>query len=207
MVENEFEYIEFLIGNGLQDNSAYSYGRYLEAISSHLEMPIAYGTVTSDEVVEDILERLSDTDLAQGYQSNCGTALRCYLRFVSETPPEYLAPDEITNPEQYFEGVRKTITVNAYERDINARRRCLEIHGYNCAVCEMNFEAVYGQVGLGYIHVHHKVPLSEIGTGYEVNPETGLVPICPNCHAMLHRPREGMTIEELRQAYHGENGI
>ena len=38
MVENEFEYIEFLVQGGLQDNSAYSYGRYLEAVSRHLHI-------------------------------------------------------------------------------------------------------------------------------------------------------------------------
>lgn len=45
----------------------------------------------------------------------------------------------------------------------------------------------YGSLGKGFIHVHHKIPLSEIGDEYEVDYVNDLIPVCPNCHAMLHR--------------------
>ncbi|MYB24015.1 MAG: hypothetical protein F4X37_02710 [Acidimicrobiia bacterium] len=47
-----------------------------------------------------------------------------------------------------------------------------------------------------------KTPLSEIEDheNHVVNPLEDLVPVCPNCHAMLHRPKgQTLTVEELRQ--------
>lgn len=98
------------------------------------------------------------------------------------------------------EGAVKLVTVNRYERNRFARKRCIETFGYRCSVCEIDFSERYGQVGRGFIHVHHLVPLSEIGERYEVDPVTDLRPVCPNCHAMLHhRTVVPRTIEELRR--------
>ena len=98
-------------------------------------------------------------------------------------------------------GAKKKIIVNSYERNPAARKKCIEIHGLNCAVCNINFEEVYGVIGKGFIHVHHVKPLSEIDTNYNVNPETDLVPVCPNCHAMLHRKEYVISIESLKEMY------
>lgn len=106
-------------------------------------------------------------------------------------------PEEV-GPEALTEGTKKQITVNAYERNPEARRRCIEKHGLQCAVCNFHFELFYGLIGKGYIHVHHLRPISSIGSEYEVDPENDLRPVCPNCHAMLHRGEELLSIEELR---------
>ena len=65
----------------------------------------------------------------------------------------------------------------------------------------MSFEDKYGEIGTGFIHIHHIVPISEIGKEYEINYKTDLVPVCPNCHAMLHRKVNDrtLTIEELKE--------
>lgn len=207
MVESEFEYIEFLVQGGLQDNSAYSYGRYLEAVSRHLNINLNRSTVASDREVREILDRLSDADLAERYKNNCGTALRAYLRFLSQEQPEFRYPDEISNPEGYAEGAKKQITVNSYERDRQARNRVIEIHGLDCFVCAMNFESMYGEIGIGFIHVHHLIPLHKIDNTYQVNPEKDLVPVCPNCHAMLHRSKNPPTIEQLKDAMQKQKSI
>lgn len=80
------------------------------------------------------------------------------------------------------EGTLRQIQVNAYERSGEARRKCIEYHGTQCAVCEFDFARVYGSAMDGYIHVHHLRPLAEIGTAYVVDPRRGLLPVCPNCH-------------------------
>lgn len=207
MVENEFEYIEFLVQDGLQDNSAYSYGRYLEAVSRHLHINLNRTTVTSDVDVREILDQLSETELAERYKNNCGTALRAYLRFLGRVQPEFSYPEEITNPEDYVEGARKRITVNSYERDRQARNKAIEIHGLDCFVCAMNFENIYGEIGIGFIHVHHIVPLHIIDNTYQVDPENDLVPVCPNCHAMLHRSNNPPTIKQLKDAMRKQKSI
>jgi 5-methylcytosine-specific restriction protein A len=91
------------------------------------------------------------------------------------------------------------IEVSRYERDHNARRVCLAFHGTSCTVCGFSFEASYGEIGQGFIQVHHVVPDSMLGPGYLLDPITDLVPLCANCHAMAHlgvnTPR---TVSELR---------
>jgi 5-methylcytosine-specific restriction protein A len=64
----------------------------------------------------------------------------------------------------------------------------------------MDFEKMYGELGRGFIHIHHVVPISTIGKEYLLDPVKDLVPVCPNCHAMLHRGINGrvLTVEELR---------
>jgi predicted HNH restriction endonuclease len=67
-----------------------------------------------------------------------------------------------------------------------------------CTVCGFNFDETYGEdYADGYIQIHHIKPLSEYEG--EVDPETDLVPLCANCHAMAHRRRPTVTtIGELR---------
>lgn len=109
--------------------------------------------------------------------------------------------EEIENPDEIYEGAKKSIIVNRYERDPEARRRCIEVHGCQCSICGLDFVETYGKVGEGFIHVHHIVPLSAIGEEYKVDPINDLIPVCPNCHAMLHRIENGkyLTVQELRQ--------
>lgn len=110
-----------------------------------------------------------------------------------------LLPEEVSEKkEDLFEGATRTITVNAYERNQEAREQCLEIHGYNCFVCDFDFEKKFGELGKNYIHVHHNKPLSEIKKEYEVDPENDLTPVCPNCHAMLHKRKPAYSVEELK---------
>lgn len=108
---------------------------------------------------------------------------------------------EIVPPEaDLYEGLKKQVTVNKYERSSIARARCVEHHGYVCMVCGFDFKEFYGDVGDEYIHVHHITPLHTINQSYRINHETDLIPVCPNCHAMLHRKIGGsvLSIDELR---------
>lgn len=73
--------------------------------------------------------------------------------------------------------------MNWYERDRNARDACIQYYGPRCKVCALDFEERYGEIGKGFIHVHHTVPLSELGEKYTVDPIADLVPVCPSCNA------------------------
>lgn len=97
----------------------------------------------------------------------------------------------------YQEGSLRQIQVNAYERNPTARAACISHFGTTCQVCNTDLVSVYGEVARGYIQVHHLRPLSEVGEQYEVNPYTDLIPVCPNCHAMLHQCQPAYTPDEL----------
>lgn len=93
----------------------------------------------------------------------------------------------------YEEGKSFRVTVTSYERNPIARKECIEYYGgYKCQICGLDFEKVYGAVGKKFIHVHHISFISSMsGHGHKTNPSTDLIPVCPNCHAMLHRKVNG----------------
>ena len=110
-------------------------------------------------------------------------------------------PDEITGRE-YHEGAAKRVPVNRYERDTKARDACINKYGWKCQICGLDFEEMYGEIGHNFIHVHHKIPLNSIGMEYIVDPANDLIPLCPNCHAMIHKLEGEITgdaaVEQLK---------
>lgn len=116
---------------------------------------------------------------------------------------EFIGADEITDTTHLTEGAVKTITVNAYERNPKARQKCIEHWGSNCSVCGFNFKSYYRELGEGFIHVHHLKPIAKVGEEYKVDPVNDLRPVCPNCHSMLHRKKELLSIEELKNLIEG----
>jgi hypothetical protein len=103
----------------------------------------------------------------------------------------------------YLEGTAVRVLVNRYERDRHARDECVAHHGAVCVACGFDFGHEYGDLGEGFIHVHHVVPVATVGRRYSVDPINDLVPVCPNCHAMLHRTDPPMTIRDLRRRLRG----
>jgi 5-methylcytosine-specific restriction enzyme A len=108
-------------------------------------------------------------------------------------------PDEVSTSEPHIEGAVERVSVNRYERDPEARAKAIEHYGAACKACGLDFETAYGPIGEGFIHVHHVVPLSSIGGTYVVDPIKDLVPVCPNCHAMLHKRVPPYTVDELQR--------
>ena len=107
-------------------------------------------------------------------------------------------PDELIPGRRYWEGAAQVVTVNRYERDPAARTACIARWGTSCAVCEFSFGRVYGELGEGFINIHHLTPLASNSGVREVNPVEDLRPVCPNCHAMLHRAEPPLAISELK---------
>ncbi|MEN6640847.1 MAG: HTH domain-containing protein [Armatimonadia bacterium] len=107
----------------------------------------------------------------------------------------YESPDVIGWPE----GAKTTVKVNRFERDNRNRIACLNRHGCVCCVCGVDFGSEYGELGEGFIEVHHLTPLSQVKEGYQVNPVVDMVPVCPNCHNMMHRRNPPISPEQLRR--------
>jgi 5-methylcytosine-specific restriction protein A len=108
--------------------------------------------------------------------------------------------DTITDDNRVFsEGSPNQVVVTRYERNPYARKTCIEHYGLTCISCGFNFEAIYGTLGKDFIHVHHIKQMSSIGKKGAVDPIKDLRPICPNCHAMIHRRKKPYTIEEIKE--------
>ncbi len=103
------------------------------------------------------------------------------------------------NAENDSEGRRILYYTNRYERSPRNRENAIRQHGTTCQVCGFNFEDVYGDIGRGFIEVHHVVPLSSKDAVTSVNPSTDLVCLCANCHRMIHKAPNGVySVEELK---------
>lgn len=99
-----------------------------------------------------------------------------------------------------IEGNVKYYYGKRYERDSKNRKLAIKKHGLNCYACGFNFEEVYGERGKDFIEVHHLKPLSALEEAIKINPETDLVPLCANCHRMVHRRKDDiLSIEELKE--------
>jgi hypothetical protein len=103
------------------------------------------------------------------------------------------------------EGARRDLVLTSYERDPLLRAACISHHGARCAACGIAFGATYGSIAEGFIHVHHRQPLAEVGEEHAIDPITDLVPLCPNCHAVAHLREPPLTPEEIADML-GENG-
>ncbi|WP_214848761.1 HNH endonuclease [Exiguobacterium sp. s193] len=97
-----------------------------------------------------------------------------------------------------IEGSSREYYGKRYERNARNRMLAIQEHGLSCKVCNFNFEMMYGEHGKDFIEIHHIKPLSTLSKAIKVNPKTDLVPLCSNCHRMIHRRKnEVLTIEEL----------
>lgn len=115
-------------------------------------------------------------------------------------------PEEVPEGSTYSEGSVQRVLVNRYERDARARDRCIRRHGTICVLCGFDFVAEYGEVMRGFTHVHHLKPLSSVAEDYRVDPIRDLRPVCPNCHAVLHRREPSYSLQEVRQFLQNQKG-
>lgn len=127
--------------------------------------------------------------------------LKLYSEFYQEYPRELescLLPDEDEEGTRYTEGAVRTVVVNRYERDLKGRKACIQHYGATCTICGFDFAQVYGDIGQGFIHVHHITELSSIGKEYSLDPVKDLRPVCPNCYAMIHQKKPAYSLDEIR---------
>lgn len=101
-----------------------------------------------------------------------------------------------TDAETYTEGRIKDIVLSIHERDPIARRKCIEHYGPRCYICKFDFASRYGPLFEGLIHVHHRTPLYLQSENHPVDPILDLIPVCPNCHMVLHSKSDGVYTPE-----------
>jgi 5-methylcytosine-specific restriction enzyme A len=192
-----------VIGDSIQDPESDKGDRYCEILDYQ-------------EFEEEVLSKI-----AGNYLEEIPAAKRYnYWRFgVRETSNETYAnilaqartrgymislPSEHNDLESFdlVEGKKRVRYSAYYERNPFYRNKAIEIHGFSCLACGFSFQKLYGELGKGYIHVHHNKPISESGAT-RINPRTDMSVLCPNCHAMAHRDKHHTrTVTELRKLIH-----
>lgn len=119
-----------------------------------------------------------------------------------------LTAGEVKNSAGYKEGTLKRVFVNSYERSKRARRECLNHYGRKCYACGIDPNKTFAFLGKlkvdfdnGIIQVHHKIPLSQIPRAYKIDPIKDLVPLCPNCHSIVHLQDPPISVENIKKFY------
>lgn len=139
-----------------------------------------------------------------GHNQEAVQALASLVGRPLPTPSFVLIAEQVSAENAaLMEGALHRVVSSQYERNPAARLACIKHYGAICFVCGFSFEATYGELGRGFIHVHHLAPVSSIGKEYQVNPIEDLRPVCPNCHAMLHRTNPPLAVEELQTLVSG----
>lgn len=113
------------------------------------------------------------------------------------------------------EGVKKLVETKVYERSSTLRKIAIEHFTKNddilCDACKFSYNKFYGRIGKGYIEIHHIKPIfkyedEELGKTIDASLKN-VVPVCSNCHRMIHRDWQNplqvdCLIEQINQ-----NGI
>jgi 5-methylcytosine-specific restriction protein A len=87
------------------------------------------------------------------------------------------------------------------KRSQAAKAECIRLKGCHCNICGFDFEKTYGELGKNYIEVHHITPIGQLSTaeGYDgTDPQKDLIPLCSNCHSMIHRRKEPYQPNEVK---------
>lgn len=150
-----------------------------------MELDVTSRLVSSNPSVENLSEQALVT-------SSACLAMVMSLLSVDETDGA-----ATTGTNGMPEGALMTVQVNRYERSPANRAACIAHYGTVCQACGFDFLKVYGELGEGFVEVHHRIPVSKMGADYFVNPVSDLVPLCSNCHSMVHKCNPPMDIEAL----------
>jgi 5-methylcytosine-specific restriction protein A len=172
-------------------------GATQKGLQALIDAGLAHEISVEALVLEPRFSRLF-TDAERGEAARRLAALPGYAK-RRPVPPSEVHPETLRADAQYREGTSIEVKVNAYERSATARAACIARHGCRCAVCDLKFESRYGPIGKDFIHVHHKKPLAGMRAEYQVDPVKDLMPVCPNCHAMLHTSDPPLSVDELKQ--------
>lgn len=155
--------------------------------------PLATG-MSEDEICILEQERIRTYENWQGFLDHLG--IEHQVKKTSTTP---LSAD---SAKHYFEYVQKKNGMMEFEltyRNRTAREKCLELQGMRCAVCGFDSMEKYGIPGI--IHVHHKDPVADMDDKREVDPAVDLVPLCPNCHALVHSKKNSSGVYKKEDVY------
>ncbi len=168
--------LDYYLGRILEENGKKGLRNALLSLSQHI----------------DYYEATSGSSVKKGTE-----IYNKYYTLAKDFNDSVIFPDEVSSDEEYSEGMTKKVLVNSYERNQIARQKCIEHFGLNCQICGFIFQEKYGELGKDFIHVHHNVDISTVGKEYSVDPIKDLIPVCPNCHAMLHKRKPAYSLEEL----------
>ena len=121
-----------------------------------------------------------------------------FFEDVARALPHAAAEDEQREVYPRFENRKRVASHLQRERSRLLATECKIRDNYECQVCGLRFEEVYGGLGIEFAEAHHRIPLSHLREQVRTRIED-LATVCANCHRMLHRmPGQRDDIKKLR---------
>lgn len=129
--------------------------------------------------------------------------MKWYMEFIATPSP---SPDSSPAPKpaiprstEQEEGKHVKREHIVISRNREARRLCIQHYGCVCAACEVSMSSTYGELGEGFIEVHHRKPIHLFDESHIVDPVDDLIPLCPNCHSMIHKLKDVGDLDTLKK--------
>ena len=172
--------------------------------SQELSCPIStLYSVTSASTVRDFRNRIAASQkmvYTRKKTDVLAEGLDWYIEFLDLPVQPAVTPGKkrISRATPDEEGKHVTREQTVIQRNLEARRKCIEIYGYKCAACGKVMTDMYGELGKDFIEVHHRSPIHLFDDTHVVDPEKDLIPLCPNCHAMIHKLKDPGDVELLK---------
>ena len=115
------------------------------------------------------------------------------------------------------EGTQVIVKTKVYKRSSKLRTEAIKYHTdrygrIKCKVCCFDFEEFYGEHGSGFIEIHHQKPVFQFD-GEDVertisNALENVIPVCSNCHRMIHRRRDTpLSLVEIKEHVRNEHSF
>jgi 5-methylcytosine-specific restriction endonuclease McrA len=115
----------------------------------------------------------------------------------TEEPLEY----DVSSYPEGTRSLRSHLTIernSALTRDSKARFKALNGRLF-CQACGFDFVAIYGEE---YIECHHTIPVHKLPSDGSTRIEDVAL-LCSNCHRIIHRRKEWMSVDSLRKLLDG----
>lgn len=154
---------------------------------------LSHGSLEDERVWNEFAHRPGDL-------GEIAAAIRSALANSGDKPSDMEVDDD--GIEEAEEGRLLTRLHQRRERNpklVRARKQlALKTTGnLQCEVCDLSFAERYGAHGDGFIEVHHTRPLHTLREG-EMTRVADLALLCANCHRMVHRRKNWLSISELK---------
>lgn len=105
-------------------------------------------------------------------------------------------------PGLHFEDATRFRIHKKIERNAALTKDVKKLQGYNCQICGMSFEEIYGEIGRGFIEAHHLRSLASIkGEKVAYDPLKDFAVLCANCHRMVHRSGILNDMEKFKRLF------
>lgn len=175
---------------------------YLEKLSRKLE---SLYTITDINEVRDIKNDIVANPNHVYSRKKAGDdrikGLDNYISFLEKgtLTPKVETQKKIRRSTEDEEGKHVTKETTVIQRNQSARKKCIEHYGCKCAACGIVMKDIYGEIGENFIEVHHLNPIHLFDDQHVVDYKEDLIPLCPNCHAMIHKLEDPGDINTLQK--------